>query len=352
MSLHRMMLRTITLLLLLPAAAPATPLGRSFTYQGELSQSGNPVDGTVTLRFSLWDAAGTGDPPTGGNPVGSSQIVTNVPVADGLFSVDVNGGGEFGTSAFSGEARWLQVEVCSDGSCTSTTVLGPRQPLTGTPYALGPWQLSGTNLSYTNGNVGIGTTTPTSRLDVRGGPVTVEGIGDQADLLWFATERTWVMRQEGTGSAAALKLQSVGGGGNKNFILQTTGFMGIGTTAPAAKLDVRGDIRLGPSGEFLAATGSENLRIIRGKISSTGSVISGSGFTASRIGTGIYSITFSPNYPSGQAPIITASAESNGSVARFAMVNGPTHIATWVRIVNGSGTAADADFYFIAAGAR
>jgi hypothetical protein len=50
---------------LLPVhSAVAAPLGRSFTYQGQLSQSGTPVDGTVHLRFSLWDAAGTGDPPT------------------------------------------------------------------------------------------------------------------------------------------------------------------------------------------------------------------------------------------------------------------------------------------------
>ena len=77
------LLAALSLLLLIPVLAGAAPLGRSFTYQGELRQSGTPLDGTVHLRFSLWDAAGTGDPPTGGTQIGSSQIVPNVSVEDG-----------------------------------------------------------------------------------------------------------------------------------------------------------------------------------------------------------------------------------------------------------------------------
>lgn len=98
-------------------------------------------------------------------------------------------------------------------------------------------------LSALGGNVGIGTASPTARLDVRGGPMLVENVGDQADLFWLASERSWVFRQEGVGATAGLKLQSIGGGGNKNFVIQTDGFVGIGTTAPAAKLHVVGTTR-------------------------------------------------------------------------------------------------------------
>ena len=94
-----------------------------------------------------------------------------------------------------------------------------------------------------DGKVGIGTVTPTQKLHVNAGAIMVEHPGDQADLLWFASERSWVFRQEGTGSASALKLQSIGGGGNKNFIVQTDGFVGIGTLSPQAKLDVNGTAR-------------------------------------------------------------------------------------------------------------
>jgi hypothetical protein len=339
----------LAFLTLVAVTAFAAPLGTAFTYQGHLSQSGVPVDGPVTLRFSLWDAAGSGDPPTGGAQIGASQILLDVPVAGGLFSVEVNGGGEFGAAAFNGEARWLQVEVCTDGTCSATTVLGPRQALTGAPYALGPWQLSGTSIGFSGGNVGIGTTAPTARLDVRGGALAVENLGNQADLLWLNTDRNWVFRQEGAGSSAALKLESVGGGGNKNFIVQTTGLMGVGTTAPTAKLDVRGDIRLGFSGEYYAPAGETNLRIIRGIVANTGFRSFGAGFTSTRISTGVYDVSFSTTFV--DRPTVTVSAESSGTV-RIALVDSPTIGGVRIRIVNAAGTPADGYFHIMVMGLR
>ncbi len=63
-------------------ALPALPaqaqfaLGWGFTCQGQLVLNGVPVNGPTTLRFSLWDAAGAGSPPTGGNKIGATQIIT------------------------------------------------------------------------------------------------------------------------------------------------------------------------------------------------------------------------------------------------------------------------------------
>lgn len=37
-----------------------------------------------------------------------------VPVSNGLFTVLLNGNGEFGANAFNGSARWLQIQVCND----------------------------------------------------------------------------------------------------------------------------------------------------------------------------------------------------------------------------------------------
>ena len=54
--------------------------------------------------------------------------------------------------------------------------------------------------------------------------------------------------------------------------------------------------------------------------------------------------------PSGAWPVVTASAESNGSVARFAMILAGNISATVRR--ERIRTAADADFYFIAVGTR
>lgn len=112
------------------AVVSAAPLGPGFTYQGELKQSGSPVTGTAHFRFGLWDAA------SGGTQLGSNQVVSNVLVSGGIFTVQLNEAYEFTGSAFNGDARWLQIEVCADAGCASTTPLSPRQPITGAPYAL------------------------------------------------------------------------------------------------------------------------------------------------------------------------------------------------------------------------
>ncbi len=104
----------------------AAALGTGFTYQGQLKQSGSPVNGTVDLDFTLWNDPAATDP---GNQVGAAQSLTGVAVTSGLFTVQLNAGGEFGASAFTGEQRWLQISV-------NGTPLSPRQELTAAPNAL------------------------------------------------------------------------------------------------------------------------------------------------------------------------------------------------------------------------
>ena len=355
----------VAMIAMRPATATAAPLGRGFTYQGQLQQAGVPVEGTVTLRFSLWDAAGVGSPPSGGTQIGVTQTIANTTVTAGIFSVVLNSVGQFSSDAFNGDARWLQVEVCADSTCASTTVLGPRQPITGAPYALGPWQLNGTNLSYLQGKVGIGTTTPAYPLHVKAtGPALIledEALSSQQAgyvAFWNTTSETgWF--GYGTPGSPVMTMANARPGGDLQFWssgermrVTSSGNVGVGTATPASRLEVRGDIRLGSVGEYFASSSSENLRLVRGKVSAAGAVSFGSGFTVSRTAVGVYSISFTTAFPSGQFPIVTASAESNGTVARFAMVNSPSNFSVTIRIVNGSGTAADADFYFIAAGTR
>ena len=89
----------------------------------------------------------------------------------------------------------------------------------------------GNQLSLSGGNVGIGTTSPTAKLDIA-------ATGAGAELLRLSTEREWAFRQLGAGQNTHLELVSIGGGGNKNFVINTTGNVGIGTTSPTAKLDI------------------------------------------------------------------------------------------------------------------
>jgi hypothetical protein len=110
--------------------APLADLGSGFTYQGVLQKGGKPVDGLCDLRFTLWDSANDGA------QIGGVQALSGVTVEEGLFMVELNGGSEFGSTAFNGAARWLEVGVQCDAD-TDFTTLSPRKALTAVPYAHG-----------------------------------------------------------------------------------------------------------------------------------------------------------------------------------------------------------------------
>jgi hypothetical protein len=112
-----------------PLIGPQAAMGSTITYQGHLVDADGPVNDSCDMSFKLYDAAGSGSPPTGGNQVGPTTPVNGVTVNDGYFGVEL----DFGSEAFDGDARWLEVAVdCGRGSVT----LSPRQALTPAPYAL------------------------------------------------------------------------------------------------------------------------------------------------------------------------------------------------------------------------
>ncbi len=152
------MLRTrcflsILFLGVLASQAQAAAVGSSFSYQGELQNSGIQVDGAVDFRFTMHDAS------AGGTVIGTSLSMTNVTVSRGVFSVQL----DFGANAFDGQERWLEIEVRDPHDPTDTLpfeLLTPRQPVQPAPYALhalnSPWQTNGTAITNTNpGFVGI-----------------------------------------------------------------------------------------------------------------------------------------------------------------------------------------------------
>jgi endosialidase-like protein len=117
--------------------------------------------------------------------------------------------------------------------------------------------INGINGATADTNVGIGTTAPTARLSV-------VAIGHGARLLHLGTERSWVFRQFGTGAETALELTGNDpNNNNKNFLINTQGFVGIGTTAPTATLSVNGTANK-PGGGSWATFSDERLKIIKG----------------------------------------------------------------------------------------
>ena len=107
---------------ILSAATPAAAVGTSFTYQGQLSVDGAPVDGVCNLQFRLFNAASGGGALANVGPVA-------VTVEQGLFTVAL----DFGDT-FPGADRWMEISAQCPGKATQ--VLAPRQPITAAPYAL------------------------------------------------------------------------------------------------------------------------------------------------------------------------------------------------------------------------
>jgi hypothetical protein len=142
------------------AAFAQSPLGTAFTYQGLLKHHGTPATGQADLRCRLYDA------PTGGNLIAADSAAF-VSVTDGLFTVRL----DFGAAAFNGQARWLEIEVEFPSGQSNWTILSPRQELTAVPHAswaAGPWTSGATGaLTYTDGNVGVGTSTPNAKFHAR-----------------------------------------------------------------------------------------------------------------------------------------------------------------------------------------
>ncbi len=232
-------------------SSTAAPIGTGFTYQGRLVQNGTPFNGTAHLRFSLWDAVGSGSPPTGGNQIGNSQILANVAVANGLFAVLLNDAGEFGPNAFDGDARWLQVEVCATGTCTSSTVLSPRQAVSPAPVALhaaGPWKTNGNSVSYINGNVGIGTANPTSKLEISAQDgLAITGFQPFLTLRDASAGNKRGLISTGDGDLGFYTNSSIGTIPSV-IVKDNTGNVGIGTGSPTSKLEIIGQNGLAITG--------------------------------------------------------------------------------------------------------
>jgi trimeric autotransporter adhesin len=118
------LLLTILLGISFTAVTPVFSQGTAFIYQGLLTTSNGPVNGTYDLTFKLWDSL------AGGNQVGNSITNPGWTVAGGQLTMPL----DFGPT-FSGAPLWLEIGVRTNGVGAFAT-LSPRQALTPTPYAI------------------------------------------------------------------------------------------------------------------------------------------------------------------------------------------------------------------------
>ena len=104
-----------------------------------------------------------------------------------------------------------------------------------------PWVTSGSNISYTTGNVGIGTSIPATALDVSG-DVTIAGNIDFQTITQngapYSGTSPWVT----SGNDISYSSGNVAVDTNTLFVDSVNNRVGIGTLTPTTALDVSGDV--------------------------------------------------------------------------------------------------------------
>jgi hypothetical protein len=271
-------------------AALGEPVGTGFTYQGQLKRGGVPLNGLADFTFTLWDAETLGAQVAprltfDGHP----RNLPPISVSNGLFTVEL----DFGSDAFNGQARWLEIAVRSPHETLGPpfTPLTPRQPVTSTPYAL---QTRGLYVDDA-GNVGIGTTDPRAKLHI-GGVVgnTLRSwmdngviVGKSSDGGYFGVKDEGADRQDtviawGDNASDALRFIHTRNGGPADgaeaMRISGTGNVGIGMSAPQFPLHITGgpDVQPHTGGALVLGTfPGRNLAIDENEIMARG--VDGSG---------------------------------------------------------------------------
>ncbi|MFA6005802.1 MAG: hypothetical protein WC775_04950 [Patescibacteria group bacterium] len=252
--------------------------------------SGASVTGFQSMAGQSWNLytgnpySGAGNPAISANASGNVGIGTTAPVA----ALSLGGGANtlptntklWVSGAATGPGSAIQsrisigadtnldygaymAEINADGGAGQIAQFGTRSG--GTDFA---------TLNLRQGNVGIGTTSPGSLLElsnaVADGPqliirntgtnATHAGLRINTDSTTSADSRTWLMGTNNTayGDLAFIQSNAKGGdpiaAGTTRLYIENTGDIGIGNTAPAYKLDVTGDIHTvgGTTGVFVA----------------------------------------------------------------------------------------------------
>jgi len=228
----------IIILCLLLSTVLWSQIPNKISYQGLLTTVSGPVnDGSYTLKFDVYNAPSSGT-------LRHTETFSGVSVQQGTFSVMI--GSTVTLPAIFSESLYVEITATSGPSGLNYPLaLSPRSALTASPYSLAPWATSDSNVFYKGGNVGIGTTAPTQTLHL-------ERTG--ANFINFTesgTHRGMIGISTGaySGLVEANDNDFIIRGGNSIIFGDDAGYekmrimngnVGIGTTAPGAKLHVSG----------------------------------------------------------------------------------------------------------------
>ncbi len=258
-------------IIILPINVMATlGINKQIAYQGVLKTSAGVKvsDGDYDIIFKIYNAPTSGSVLwTGTHTAGNSNPVT---ITDGVFSTLLGSGtGNAMTLTFNDDTYWLGVKVGSDSEMTPRKRIGASGYtfnadtvdgidssaflllstwFTTTSDALAQgstnlysqWLTNGSDIGYLSGNVGIGTATPATELDVSGSSeiirVSASGDSNNARVILGSWSGGGAIELYDASEVITAKIRSYSSGGSQAYF--TAGNIGIGTSNPETLLHI------------------------------------------------------------------------------------------------------------------
>lgn len=253
----------------------------SITYQGTIFRPDGkpPKDDSYNMRFSLWNVETNGTEEINRKWIESWENADAIYVKDGCFSVALGSVTPFAQDLFKeNPLLWLQIaiDLNQNNIFEPDEIFATRAALTATPYAfqadnattatfaqnaetldgldVSAFSITGHSHYYldaedgnptqvvyvdNDGNVGIGTTTPGAKLEVKGGNIAIKGISDPTLEFKHDTDTVWASIYRNSSDGDFYIKNDQGGD-----IILDNGKVGIGTTSPSEKLDVNGNANM------------------------------------------------------------------------------------------------------------
>jgi hypothetical protein len=312
----------LLMLNLLLSAQFADAIPALVSYQGKVTDSAqNPLEGNYQMIFRLYETDGT-------VPIWAEE--QTVHISNGIYTVYLGAGanivgGDLAAALFSPGDRWLEVEIEGE-------VLSPRQQLTSVVYA---FRAQEADFAIEAGNADTLDGLDSAQfMGAAGGQVQgdleVKGIfGFNSDgeegTVFLGDTNNYIKAVHGSG----VRIGAFDAD-NALAVQQTTGNVGIGTTAPAVKLDVAGNANV--SGALRVGSDTKNLTMFT------------SGEVIDLLSNGS---TLGINYPGNSDTVINADGGrvGIGTIDLLAKLNVNTASETGINAFTGSSDAWDSAVY-------